>query len=75
MGKLYLLEPGYAEDTVLYELVPVEMAVLPQATLREIVTALNNQDARNIVIDSAYPQVIDELAINGFNPIRGRINR
>lgn len=36
MGKLYLYEPGFAEDSVIYELKPKEVARLPKATLDEV---------------------------------------
>jgi hypothetical protein len=73
MGKLYLLDVGFLEDTVVYELVPKEVARLKQATMKEVKDNLNDLDVRSVVIDSAVPDQIESLTLDGFNIIKGRL--
>lgn len=59
-SKIYLLDVGIVEDTVLYELVPKEVDRI-NGTLIDIQTMLDKNGARYIVMDSAYPEVVMEL--------------
>ena len=61
--KLYLLEPGFNEDSVIYELKPREIVRLPRATVNEIEQELDRLQAVKIVVDAGYPSVIERLKL------------
>lgn len=63
MSKLYLLDVGYVEPTVIYELVPKEIARLDMATLPEIDARMTELGAKFVVVDSAHPQVVNHLLL------------
>lgn len=63
MGKLYLYEPGFAEDSVIYELKPKEVARLPKATLDEVQDKMDELGVHQVVIDAANPTVIERVKL------------
>lgn len=71
--KLHLVDIGYAEDTVIYELVPIEVARLSQEPLSIIEAKLKELGARNLLIDGGCPKEADEMLMGGFNVIKGRV--
>lgn len=61
MTKMYFVDIGFVEDTVVYELVPKEVGRLEQATVNDIVNYLEDNNIYTIVMDSAHPSIISEL--------------
>lgn len=61
MNKLYRLDPGFVEDTVIYELVPREVGRLKTATLRETEAEMKRLGVKFVLIDSGYPEIIERL--------------
>jgi len=61
MSKLYLLDLGYLEDTVVYELVPKEIKRWEQKSLDEILADLKTHNMKHVVVDSAHPREIEKM--------------
>ena len=61
MNKLYFLDVGFVEDTIIYELVPKKVATLKNATADDIARYLRDKNIRTLVIDSAQPNIIDSM--------------
>lgn len=59
--KLYLLELGFLEDTVLYEVRLKEVSRYRGATLREVSDDLVRKGVVRLVIDNAHPEAINRL--------------
>lgn len=58
MGKLYFVDVGYMEQTVIYELKPVEVGRLkPGSSLAEIAYALHDMKANNVLVDRQRGQI------------------
>ena len=74
MNKLYLLHPGILEDTVIYELKPVEVSRLRggETTIEDMKTELDRLNASTVLVDSSFPEVVDELIITGRQIRKGR---
>lgn len=74
MSKLYLVDIGYVEPTVIYELVPKKVAELKHATLSEVAHVLRAKGAVHLLVDNGYARVADEFLVHGFNILnRGRL--
>jgi hypothetical protein len=71
--KLHLLEVGYSEPTVIYELVPQKVAVLHGASMDEITSIIDGLKIKNVIVDEIYPKEIDMLKCDGRNVITGRL--
>lgn len=63
MSKIYLLEPSFSEDTVLYEVKLKEVSRIAGATIDEIEAELNWFDVQRLIIDAGYPNIIDRLRL------------
>ena len=70
--KLYMVDIGFHEDTVIYELQPVEVARLTNATMAEVESKLKAMEVRHLIVEAAMPQQADRLS-KYFNVIRARI--
>jgi len=73
MSKLHLIDLGYVEPTVVYELKPVKLAELKNASIAEIISKLQTNGIDNLLIDSGQPREIEEFVIAGFNVLKGRV--
>lgn len=73
MSKIYRVDVGFNDDTVIYELVPKEVARLKQATMGKVTDKLEVLNARYVLVDSGYPDAVEELWLQGFNVIKGRL--
>jgi len=63
MNKLYLLEPGFHEDSVIYEVKLKEISRLPRATLNEVEGELDRLKITKIIIDAGYPDIIGRIKL------------
>ena len=63
MNKLYLLEPGFHEDSVIYEVKLKEISRLPGATLNEVEEELDRLKVTKIIIDAGYPDIIGRIKL------------
>lgn len=61
MSKLYLLEPGFVEDTILYEVQLTEVARMPKFTADQVVNRLRDIGVRKLVIDASCPSLTERL--------------
>lgn len=61
MSKLYLLEPGFVEDSVLYEVQLIEVERMPKFTAEQIANRLKECGVKRLVIDAGYPPLIERL--------------
>lgn len=61
MSKLYLLEPGFVEDSVLYEVQLKEVERMPRFTSDQIADRLKERGVKRLVIDAGYPPLIERL--------------
>jgi len=73
MKKLHLIEIGYTQATIIYELVPQKVAVLHNSSMDEITSVIDGLGIKNILIDRIYPKEADILMCDGRNVIRGRL--
>lgn len=73
MSKLYLVDVGYCDDTVVYELVPKEVLRFKQKPFAEVISALSHLKAVHLLVDSAHPREIDHFQGAGFNIVKGRL--
>lgn len=64
--ELHLLKIGFAEDTVVYKLMPKEVGRLKHATIDEVANYLLNNNIHTLVIDSAQPTITDALKQRRF---------
>lgn len=63
MSKLFLYEPGFVEDSVIYEITLKEVARLKQATIDEVNNKMDELGVRQVVIDAANPTVIERIKL------------
>lgn len=63
MGKLYLYEPGFLEDSVIYEIKLKEVARLKHATVDEVSDTMDELGVRQVVIDAAHPTIIERIKL------------
>lgn len=63
MSKLYLYEPGFVEDSVIYEIKLKEVARLKQATLQEVGDKMDELGVQKVVIDAVHPTVIERIKL------------
>ncbi len=63
MRKLYLYKPGFLEDSIIYELVPKEVARLKQATIEQVGDRMDELGIHQVVVDVAFPTVIDRIKL------------
>lgn len=73
MNRIYYIDVGYVEDTVIYELVPTEVSRIELATIAEIKNKLSELNIQNVLIGSQHPQVADSLENTGRQIIRGKL--
>lgn len=73
MSKLYLVDVGFSDPTIIYELVPKEIARLHRSTLAETEAFMRSRSIKNVVVDSGHPEVIDDFLMQGFNILKGRV--
>jgi hypothetical protein len=61
MSKLFLLEPGFVEPSVIYEVQLKEVARLERATVDDICNELDRLNVQQVVIDAGYPPLIERV--------------
>lgn len=66
MGEMFLLKPGFVEDSVIYKIELVEVARLSEATLDDIENKLDELGVRQLVLDAGHPQIIERLRRKWF---------
>lgn len=66
MSKIYLLEPGFVEPSVIYEVQLKEVARLEKATVDEVCNKLDSLGAKRIIIDEGYPNIFERIRIHFF---------
>jgi hypothetical protein len=64
--NIYLVDIGLAEDTVVYELVPREVARLKGYNLQGVIETLKSFGARSLVVDTPDDRIADEMRVNGL---------
>lgn len=86
-NPMYLVDIGYNEETIIYELVPRVVARKKSATLREVIERLRSLNARAVLIPAAQVREADELSLefsvtrilppkrSGFALMRKRVGR
>lgn len=75
MSKMYLLQPGFMDDTVIYELVPKEVSRKQSVTLKDTISDLRSLGCKHVVIDAGYPREVESLTLNRFAVIKGLVPR
>ena len=61
MTKIYYLDVGYTEDTVLYEMIPKEVYRARHLTVEQIDEELDRLRVSRLVVDAGEPHIIDRL--------------
>ena len=66
MSKMYYVEPGFVEPTVIYEIQLVKIHELHGATVNDVNEELDKLGATKVVIDNANPHFIDRIKTRRF---------
>ncbi len=63
MNKLFYYEPGFVEDSVIYEIKLKEVARLPRATLEEVEAKMDELGVGRVVIEAGEPTIIERIKL------------
>lgn len=63
MSKMFLYEPNFVEDSVIYEITLKEVARLKEPTIEEVNDKMDELKVRQLVIDAGHPSIIERIKL------------